>query len=98
MAMVREFFTKETSHRPSAEMYEALEHIATSLEDIANEKAENKIYLSSLTSGIGKTQTISFFLNLLLKDKQYDDIGILIGLSSYDFCCLFALVDCLCVV
>ena len=84
MDMVREFFTKETSHRPSEEMYEALSDIALTLQDMANGKVENKIHLSSLAPGIGKTQTISFFLNLLLKDKRYDDIGILIGLSSYD--------------
>ena len=82
--MVREFFNKETSHRPSEEMYEALLDIALTLEDMANGKAENKIHLSSLAPGIGKTQTICFFLNLLLKEKQYEDKGILIGLSSYD--------------
>ena len=84
MAMAREFFNKETSHRPSEEMYEALLDIALTLEDMANGKAENKIHLSSLAPGIGKTQTICFFLNLLLKEKQYEDKGILIGLSSYD--------------
>ena len=84
ITMVREFFNKETSHRPSEEMYEALLDIALTLEDMANGKAENKIHLSSLAPGIGKTQTICFFLNLLLKEKQYEDKGILIGLSSYD--------------
>jgi len=84
MAQVREFFNNKTSHRPSEEMYEALSDIALTLEDMANGKAENKIHLSSLAPGIGKTQTICFFLNLLLKEKQYEDKGILIGLSSYD--------------
>jgi hypothetical protein len=70
MAMAREFFNKETSHRPSEEMSEALLDIALTLEDMANGKAENKIHLSSLAPGIGKTQTIYFFLNLLLKEKQ----------------------------
>lgn len=84
MTAVRRFFETETSHRPSGEMYQALEHIALTLEAMANGKADRKIYLSSLAPGIGKTQTICFFLNLLLKDEQYRDQGILIGLSSYD--------------
>ena len=82
--MVREFFNKETSHRPSEEMYEALLDIALTLEDMANGKAENKIHLSSLAPGIGKTLTICILLNLLLKNEQYDDKGVLICLSSYD--------------
>ena len=84
MDMVRKFFNKETSHRPSEEMYQALEDIALTLEEMVIGEAENKIYLSSLAPGIGKTQTICFFLNLLLKEEQYEDKGILIGLSSYD--------------
>ncbi len=84
MTAVRRFFETETSHRPSGEMYQALEHIALTLEAMANGKADRKIYLSSLAPGIGKTQTICFFLKLLLKDEQYRDQGILIGLSSYD--------------
>ena len=84
MVKVRKFFNEETSHRPSEEMYQALEHIALTLEEMVRGEAENKIYLSSLAPGIGKTQTICFFLNLLLKDEQCDDKGILIGLSSYD--------------
>jgi hypothetical protein len=35
MAMVREFFTKETSHRSSEEMNEALLDIALTFEDMA---------------------------------------------------------------
>lgn len=84
MIKVREFFNEKTEHRPSEEMYQALEHIALTLEKMVNGEAESKIYLSSLAPGIGKTQTICFFLNLLLKDEQYDNKGILIGLSSYD--------------
>jgi hypothetical protein len=63
MTLAREFFSNMTSHRPSEEMYEALEHIATTLEDMANGKAEDKIYLSSLAPGIGKTKTICFFFS-----------------------------------
>jgi hypothetical protein len=84
MAQVREFFNNKTSHRPSEEMYEALSDIALTLEDMANGKAENKIHLSSLAPGIGKTQTICIFLNLLLKNEDYRDQGILICLSTYD--------------
>jgi hypothetical protein len=81
---VRKFFNKETPHRPSEEMCQALEDIALTLEKMVDGEADNKIYLSSLAPGIGKTQTICFFLNLLLKDEQYRDQGILIGLSTYD--------------
>lgn len=84
MTLVEEFFNNKTSHRPSKKMYEALEHIATTLEAMANGKAKDKIYLSSLAPGIGKTQTICFFLNLLLKNESYRDQGILIGLSTYN--------------
>jgi len=84
MGMARKFFNEETSHRPSEEMYQALEDIALTLEKMVNEEAESNIYLSSLAPGIGKTQTICFFLNLLLKDGQYRSQGILIGLSTYD--------------
>ena len=84
MAQVREFFNNKTSHRPSEEMYEALSDIALTFENMANGKAENKIHLSSLAPGIGKTLTICILLNLLLKNEQYDDKGVLICLSSYD--------------
>ena len=84
IAKVREFFNTKTHHRPSEKMYQALEDIALILEKMVSGEVDSKIYLSSLAPGIGKTQTICFFLNLLLKDERYRDQGILIGLSTYD--------------
>lgn len=84
MRNLRAYFKKQTEHRPSAEMYASLEDIANTLSDMAQGRAARKVYLSSLDPGVGKTATISSFVDELLVGTEHDHVGVLICVARLD--------------
>jgi hypothetical protein len=71
------FATK--GHRPSPDMWAALEDLAVTLEAMEKGQAEPKFFLSSLDPGVGKTQTITHFVDALLSQPVlYSHVGIMI--------------------
>ena len=50
---------RQFKHRPSEEMWTALEDIASIIQAMADRNCPPLIYVSSLDPGIGKTQTIT---------------------------------------
>lgn len=68
----------DKGHSPSPEMWEALEDLALTLEAMANREAQSKFFLSSLDPGVGKTQTIAKFVDVLLSRPEYAHVGVLI--------------------
>lgn len=84
MRNLRAYFAKQTQHRPSAEMYAALEDIACTLSDMAHGTAARKVFLSSLDPGVGKTATISSFVDELLIRTEHEHIGVLICVARLD--------------
>jgi hypothetical protein len=65
-------------HKPSPAMWNALADLTITLEAMADGVAAPKFFLSSLDPGVGKTQTITHFVDALLSQRSYDDVGILI--------------------
>src|SRR5438552_1042964 len=75
-SLARYFAMKD--HRPSPEMWAALVDLAVTLERMAVGDAAPKFYLSSLDPGVGKTQTITHFVDALLSSPDYSDVGVLV--------------------
>ncbi|TAM46255.1 MAG: hypothetical protein EPN55_05805 [Gammaproteobacteria bacterium] len=84
MQKVRQHFETETTHRPSKAMYAALADIAATLAEMAEGGAEQKIYLSSLDPGIGKTTVLSHFVDALLEDNSLEHVGVLVCVARLD--------------
>lgn len=75
------FFQEYTRHRPSKAMWEALVDLASTLECMVNGECESSFYLSSLDPGVGKTQTISRFIRVLLASSDHQNVGVVICVS-----------------
>lgn len=84
MESLRDFFETQTQHRPSPAMWEALEHLALTMEDMANGECPQAVYLSSLDPGVGKTQTITHFIQALMESPDHGHVGVLVCLSRLD--------------
>lgn len=84
LSALRGFFTTKTKHRPSQAMYDALEDIVGTLADMAEGRAEPRIFLSSLDPGVGKTSAICAFVNALREHEGYNDVGVIICLSRLE--------------
>lgn len=69
------------NHQPSDAQWEALADLANTLEAMANGTAEPRFYLSSLDPGVGKTQTLVKFLDVLLASPMHRDVGALLCVS-----------------
>ncbi len=80
MRGLRTFFAT-TEHRPSEDQLLALEDLARTLSAMATGEAEPTFYLSDLDPGVGKTQTLTAFLDALLGDRTLYDVGVIICLS-----------------
>lgn len=78
MRKVHRFFLRDTKHRPSPEMYAALEDIASTLAAMAKGEAAPKVYLSSLDPGVGKTTVVRCFIDTLLEWPEDAHVGVLI--------------------
>jgi hypothetical protein len=74
-SLARYFATK--GHRPSDDMWRALVDLAVTLEDMAVGKAPAKFFLSSLDPGVGKTQTITHFVDALLSAPSCENVGVI---------------------
>lgn len=81
---IREHFETETAHRPSVQMYEALSNIAATLAAMALGEAAQKVYLSSLDPGIGKTTALTCFTDALLEDNAFESVGVLVCVARLD--------------
>lgn len=69
------------NHRPSLAQWDALADLAGTLEDMANGKAEPRFYLSSLDPGVGKSQTLIHFVDVLLSSPLHEHVGVLLCVS-----------------
>ncbi len=80
---LRQFLMEHTDHRPSQEMWLALADLADTLEKMADGRCEAQFYLSSLDPGVGKTQTISRFVRVLMAstEDRHRHVGAIICVS-----------------
>src|SRR5690606_16137652 len=82
------FFIEKTNHNPSDSTFRALRAIAVTLEDMVYGTIDNKIHLSSLDPGSGKTVTITQFVKVLISqsmtNRELRNKGVLICLSRLD--------------
>lgn len=69
------------NHNPSRQMLEALLDLASKMEQMAFGTADKKLFLSSLDPGIGKTMTLSKFLEVLLDSGHHHDVGVIVCVS-----------------
>lgn len=77
LTSLRRYFAK-VGHRPSSDMWSALEDLASTMEDMATGAAAKKLFLASLDPGVGKTQTLTHFVDALLSTPVYQDVGVII--------------------
>ena len=80
MAAMRESFANR-NHNPSPAQMAALEDVARNVEQMADGRLENSVYLSSLDPGVGKTQAVIHSVRELLRSKRHEDIGVIFFLS-----------------
>lgn len=73
-----QIFFNNRSHRPSQDMWNGLHDLASTMEKMVNGECEQKYYLSSLDPGVGKTQTISKFVQVLVSIPSYREVGVVI--------------------
>lgn len=81
---LRGFFYTQTHHRPSDDMWDALADVALIMEQMAKGSCDSEYYLSSLDPGVGKTRIVIEFINTLIADKSYKDVGVIICVSRLD--------------
>lgn len=74
-------FFATRNHHPSEAQWAALTDLARTLEAMANGTAAPKFYLSSLDPGVGKSQTLVHFIDVLLASSAHEHVGILICVS-----------------
>jgi len=84
LRLVRQFFEKETQHRPSPFHYAALESITDTLAAMAEGRVDPKVFLSSLDPGVGKTTAVSAFVETLIADPTYSHVGVMICVARLD--------------
>lgn len=84
LSSLREFFQRDTIHRPGPRMWAALGHLAATMEAMANETCPPSFYLSSLDPGVGKSETVAHFVRALLDSPDHKHVGVLICVSRLD--------------
>ena len=77
LASLRRYFA-DKGHRPSEDMWSALSDLAATMDDMVTGHAGKKLFLASLDPGVGKTQTLTHFVNALLSTPVYQDVGVII--------------------
>jgi hypothetical protein len=77
LASLRTYF-HEQGHRPSADQWDALADIATTLEAMADGTCAPRVFLSSLDPGVGKTSVVSHFVRALLSSPDHRDVGMVV--------------------
>lgn len=83
MDALRSYFA-ERHHRPSPAHWAALEDIARTMEDMANEVCPAKVMLSSCDPGTGKTQTVRHFAQALIASQDHRHVGMLLCVGRLD--------------
>jgi DNA polymerase III delta prime subunit len=83
MAAMRAFFA-EQGHRPSADMWGALQAVAETMEKMAEGRCPPVIHVSSLDPGVGKTTTVICFLRALLGSQAHSDVAALVCVRRKD--------------
>lgn len=78
MLNLNDHFLGSTAHRPTAEMYAALEAAAVVLEDMANRTCQRSYFLSSLDPGVGKTSMVTKFTRCLLNSAEHCEVAMVI--------------------
>src|SRR5690606_32258302 len=75
---------KANNHNPSAAQWAALNDLIKCLDSIVHGTGENKVYLSSLDPGIGKTTVLIKYIDALLAQQHepYRDCGVLIAMNT----------------
>ena len=69
------------NHRPSVDQWAALADLANTFEALANSTAAPRFYLSSLDPGVGKSQTLIKFVDVLLSSVAHTHVGVLFCVS-----------------
>ncbi|TPK91324.1 hypothetical protein [Mesorhizobium sp. B2-4-17] len=77
---LRETF-KRNGHQPSTAQWVGLKDLVSSLEAMADGKAEKLYYLSPLDPGVGKSQSIIHFSRRLLRSEAHKNVSVLICLG-----------------
>jgi hypothetical protein len=77
LTTLRGYFA-EQGHHPSADHWDAIADVAGAMEDMANGTAPQKVMLSSLDCGVGKTQTTVAFARSLVASPDHREVGMLI--------------------
>lgn len=78
MEDLQEFFEKNTNHQPSDLMYDHMRLIPETMWKMVQGKAEQKLYLSQLDAGVGKTTALKFSMKHM---GQY--VGTILCLGTY---------------
>jgi hypothetical protein len=71
-------------HRPTPAMWDALQAVADTLDQMANKTAAPLVYVSSLDPGVGKTTTVIHFLRVLLTSDAHQGVSALVCVSRRD--------------
>ncbi len=71
-------------HEPSPDMWYAISDQVKAMEDMANGAEKNRLYLSALDPGVGKTQTLYSFVRNLTRSAAHTDVGVLICLGRLE--------------
>jgi hypothetical protein len=83
MAAMRAFFA-EQGHRPSADMWGALQAVGETMEKMAEGRCPPLIHVSSLDPGVGKTTTVICFLSALLRSDAHREVAALVCVRRKD--------------
>ena len=82
MIRVRHFFQEKTNHDPSEDMLRALKQIPETLLDVVSGRAEPKMFVCPLDTGIGKTTTLAHSIKFL-RENLNQDFGAIMCLGRY---------------
>ena len=74
----------QRGHQPSPAMWEALTAVAETMEAMADGRCLQKLYLSSLDPGVGKTSVLIQFLKSLLRSEDHEDVAALVCIQRLD--------------
>lgn len=78
------FASYSPEHRPSPAQWKSLQSLVACLTRIAEGKAQEKYYVSSIDPGVGKTTAIRVWLECLLQDRSFDDVGVVVFFDRLD--------------
>ena len=80
----REFASYVPRHDPSPKAWVALSAVLSAFEEALNWQLEEKVYLSSLDCGVGKSSAVVAFIDALLSRHEYDESGVIVCVSRLE--------------